>query len=321
MDNPPDWRPSSSIETLKERAALLSFIRHFFAARQVLEVETPLLCASGVTDPFVENFVTQWTSSLHTPLYLQTSPEYAMKRLLASGTGAIYQICKAFRDESVGHHHNPEFTLLEWYQPEYTINSLMLEVAELVGGYLGVKAVESITYAEAFQRHLHIDLKQVSDRSLQEMANRYARSSLDLDRDGCLDLLLTHAVEPAFPENTLVFLTEFPESKAALARIAENKQGERVALRFELYVNGLELANGYYELLDAEEQKKRFVSDQLKRQSLGLPERPADKKLIEALEAGLPECSGVALGVDRLLLLKTQQSRLSQVITFDSCRA
>ena len=310
------WQPSASLSALKQRAELLTWIRSFFQNRQVLEVETPLLAAAGVTDPYVENFMTHWVANESLPLYLQTSPEYAMKRLLAAGSGPIFQLCKAFRDEAAGRFHNPEFTMLEWYRPDFSLNDLMKEVSELVSGCLNFSEIHFLTYEQAFLAYCDINPFTVDLLTLQQKSNEVASGELNLDADGCFDLLLTHVIEPALPKDSLVFLHDFPVSKAALARIASDDNGRLVAQRFELYVNGVELANGYHELADVDEQERRFNKDLEIRQQQGLESRPVDHLFMQALEAGLPDCSGVALGVDRLLMLKFGASDISEVQSF-----
>ncbi len=316
-----NWQPAADLHMLRARAALLEKVRAFFAAKSVLEVETPLLCSSGVTDPAIEPLLVERGSSLRAARYLQTSPEYAMKRLLAAGSGPIYQLAKAFRDGEAGARHNPEFTLLEWYQPGYDDHQLMQEVAELVSCCLGEKSVQFITYRELFLAELNLDPLTVSLTELQSTA----RQALDLgslsgDRDMWLDLLMSHLIEPRLATRGQCFVYNYPASQAALANIVE-KDGQLVGQRFELYVGGLELANGYFELTDPAEQRRRFRADNTRRRENGLQERPVDELLLAALEAGLPQCSGVALGFDRLLMLATGSKDIGQVLAFDWTRS
>jgi len=312
-----DWRPGAPQHVLQARAALLASIRTFFTARGVLEVETPLLCSRGITDPAIEPLlVTGGLSLAAGTRYLQTSPEYAMKRLLAAGTGPIYQICKAFRDGEAGSRHNPEFTLLEWYRPGMDQHQLMVETAALVCACLGERPWQALSYRDLFRRSIGVDPFADSLATLQQAA----RDAVDVgtlsgDRDLWLDLLLTHGVEPWLAGQGLCFVYDYPPSQAALARLGE-RDGYRVGERFELYVDGIELANGYHELGDTVEQRARFEEDNRRRQARGQPQRPLDEALLAALAAGLPDCSGVALGVDRLLLLATGETDIRRLLAF-----
>ena len=308
---------------LLARAELLSTIRQFFAGHGVLEVETPLLCHAGITDPAIEPLMVERGLSLGEPRFLQTSPEYAMKRLLSAGSGPIYQIARAFRDGEAGRRHNPEFSLLEWYRPDYDERDLMREVADLVQQCLGAAPVEEISYRELFQREAGIDPFAATVEALRSRANQLTDTGgMNGDADVWLDLILTHQIEPALRKREgLVFVCDYPASQAALARITEDSQGHAIARRFELYVNGIELANGYFELTDADEQRRRFAADNARREQCGQSQRPVDERLLQALSAGMPACSGVALGVDRLLMLKLGESDIRRVLAFDWERA
>lgn len=312
-----DWRPGASRPALQARAGLLATVRAFFAERGVLEVETPLLCSRGITDPAIEPLLVGGGLSVGAgPRYLQTSPEYAMKRLLAAGSGPIYQICKAFRDGESGSRHNPEFTLLEWYRPGMDQHQLMAEVAALACACLGERPWQALSYRELFRRSIGVDPFADSLATLQQAARECADpGDLSGDRDLWLDLLLTHAVEPWLARQGLVFVYDYPPSQAALARLGE-RDGHAVAERFELYVDGIELANGYHELADAAEQRARFENDNRRREALGLPQRPLDEALLAALAVGLPDCSGVALGLDRMLLLATGETDIRRLLAF-----
>ena len=316
-----NWQPGASLEMLRARAALLDKIRVFFSLRDVLEVDTPLLCSAGITDPSIEPLIVDGGVSLSGPRFLQTSPEYAMKRLLAAGSGPIYQISKAFRDGESGGRHNPEFTLLEWYRPHYDHHQLMTEVAELVCHCLGERQWQKISYRELFQQTLDIDPFTASVAHLGDRA----RQSIDLgfvsgDRDLWLDLLMSHLIEPELAKMGMCFVYDYPASQAALSRV--HSCGDvRVGQRFELYVDGMELVNGYCELTDASEQEQRFFADNEKRRETGLAERPVDTSLLAAMSHGLPECSGVALGVDRLLMLLTGREDIRDVLAFDWARS
>lgn len=305
------WQPSADLELLKLRAQLLSDIRSFFAKKSVLEVETPVLSRAPVSDPYIEPFNLQ--QSAH---YLQTSPEYPMKRLLCAGSGCIYQVARVFRAGEAGAKHNPEFSMLEWYRLELDDHALMDEVAELVSALLNITQVKKITYQSAFEDILGVNPHQTCEEELAALAKPYlGGASFELDRDGWLDILMTHAIEPELPKNKLTFIHDYPASQAALARVMIDEQGQKIARRFELYVGGMELANGYWELTDGAEQRRRFESDVAK------TGRPMDVNLLDALDAGMPDCAGVALGLDRLLMLKSKKARISEVLAFDVGRA
>jgi lysyl-tRNA synthetase class 2 len=315
------WRPSADLGQLRARAALLARIRQFFAERNVLEVETPLLAGSGVTDPAIEPLLVERGTSLSAPRFLQTSPEYAMKRLLARDGEPIFQLARAFRDGEAGARHNPEFTLLEWYRPGFDHHRLMAEVAELVRHCLGERAVHKRSYRSLFSEFLALDPFTASAAELAAAARRHIDTgTLAGDRDLWLDLLMSHLIEPQLAALGMVLVYDYPASQAALSRVVE-VDGFRVGQRFELYVDGLELANGYFELGDGDEQRLRFEADNARRREHGLPERPLDEHLLAALAHGLPDCSGVALGVDRLLMLATGVSDIRRVLAFDWARA
>ncbi len=301
----PVWRPSASLEVLGHRARLLAAIRRFFQDRGVLEVETPVLSAAANPDPQVESLVTR----LHLPgkaeaasFYLQTSPELAMKRLLAAGSGPIYQLARVFRADECGRQHNPEFTMLEWYRPGFDHHQLMAEVEALLREVVGAPPCQYHSYADLFSRYAGIDnIHDANAETLRKTAVKLGihYSSSDDEIDVWRQLILTHVVEPRLPKEVPLFVHGFPVSQAALARVAGEPP---VAERFELYWRGMELANGFHELTDAQEQRRRFEADNGRRRERGLPERPLDEAFLAALEAGMPQSSGVALGVDRLLM-------------------
>jgi lysyl-tRNA synthetase class 2 len=316
-----DWQPNADPDMLRARAALLARIRAFFAGRDILEVETPLLCAAGITDPSIEPLLVERGISLKQARYLQTSPEYAMKRLLACHGLPIFQLARAFRDGEAGARHNPEFSLLEWYRPGFDHHALMAEVAELLCSCLGERPLHHDRYRQLFLDTLALDPFTATLDELQSVARaRLDTGTISGDRDLWLDLLMSHLVEPQLADRGMCFIYDYPASQAALARI-ETVEGVAVGHRFELYVDGIELANGYFELLDAAEQRRRFEQDNVRRRELGLPERPLDERLLAALEHGMPQCSGVALGVDRLLMLSTGVSDIRKVLAFDWARA
>ena len=293
---------------LKRRAQLYSDVRRFFDQRQVLEVQTPVLSHAAPTAPYLDSFSTTFhQGSQQTPLFLQTSPEFAMKRLLASGSGAIFQICPVFRNGEAGRLHSPEFTMLEWYRPGFSLDDLMTEVDELLQQLLQTPPAKRLTYQEAFQQTLAVDVFDCSDTTLQQLALANIPGITDdwqSDRDGWLELLMSEVIEPVFADRHVpVMVYAFPASQAQLAKTYQNNQGHQLAARFEVYAGGAELANGYDELLDADLLAARFAKDNQRRQQQGLPAMPVDQHLLTAMQAGLPECSGVALGLDRLLML------------------
>ena len=311
------WRPGASIDVVHARASALEKIRLFFSQRGILEVDTPLLCSVGITDPSIEPLIVADGTSLSGPRFLQTSPEYAMKRLLAAGSGPIYQIARAFRDGEAGSRHNPEFTLLEWYRPGFNHHELMSEVAQLVCHCLGDRSWRQVSYRELFVQTLGLDPFTATTRQLADNARQHIDLGFSLgDRDLWLDLLMSHLIEPELAKMGMCFVYDYPASQAALSRVVQSGDVD-VGQRFELYLDGMELANGYCELTDATEQEQRFTADNEKRRELGLAERPLDSHLLAAMEHGLPECSGVALGVDRLLMLLVGSTDIREVIAFD----
>lgn len=320
------WQPTASKTTLVARAALNQKIREFFATRGVLEVETPLMCQASGTDPHLAPITALYEThpgAQPTIHYLQTSPEFAMKRLLAAGSGPIFQLCKAFRNNETGKRHNPEFTMLEWYRPSFTMPALMDEVEALVSAVLPEVATrfQRISYRELFLQHLGFDPFSIALTQLQDEV--IARIDVERNalngRAACLDLLYGHVIEPAL--QAPVFVHSYHAEQAALARVATDEHGNQVALRFELVMHGMELANGYDELTDAVEQQKRFVSDRVLRKQQGSPDVPADTRFLAALQHGLPACAGVALGVDRLLMLLTGAAAIDDVLAFPIARA
>ena len=295
-------------ERLAKRAATLASIRQYFAKQQVLEVETPLLGQYPVTDPQLENLRVENPFST-TPnnadcLYLATSPEYAMKQLLSLGSGSIYQMTKAFRQDAPGRLHGMEFTMLEWYRLDYDMDALIDDVAALIHCLLPAIGVEKISYRDAFIRYVDIDPFTTTSNELELLVKQKMDVSFShQSKDVWLDLLLTHCVEQNLGRECMTFLYDYPASQSALARLGTDSDNRTVAKRFELYINGIELANGYHELTDAAEQMQRFEADNQWRLNAGEPAREIDAGLIEALDRGLPNCAGVALGIDRLLLL------------------
>ncbi|ARD40127.1 elongation factor P--(R)-beta-lysine ligase [Edwardsiella ictaluri] len=325
MSDMASWQPSAPVANLLKRASILSTIRRFFSDRGVLEVDTPSMSQATVTDvhlvPFQTHFVGPGVAQ-GMMLYLMTSPEYHMKRLLAAGSGPIYQLCRSFRNEESGRYHNPEFTMLEWYRPHYDMYRLMNEVDDLLQQVLECESSETLSYQQAFIRHLDVDPLSADKTQLREVAAKLDLSNVadnEEDRDTLLQLLFAFGVEPHIGKERPVFVYHFPASQASLAQIST--EDHRVAERFEVYYRGVELANGFHELTDAAEQRQRFEQDNRKRAAAGLPQQPIDEHLLAALEHGMPDSSGVALGVDRLIMLALSAERLSEVIAFSVDRA
>lgn len=317
-----DWQPSAPLANLRRRAQIIAGIRRFFAERDVLEVDTPTLSAAAVSDPhlfpFAAEYVPEGGGRAQT-LYLHTSPEYPMKRLLAAGSGCIWQLCRVYRNGESGSRHNPEFSMLEWYRLGFDHHQLMDEVDELVDAVLGCGRSRRVTYAALFAEHLGVDIHGCEDAELARLGREHCDFRGELDRDGWLNLLFSHCIEPRLLRPTMV--SAFPASQAALARVVEGDDRVPSAARFELFIQGMELANGYFELTDAAEQLRRFESDQQLREGFGRAALPIDRRLVSALQQGLPECAGVALGVDRLVMLALNASHIDEVIAFPLQRA
>ena len=306
------------METLRLRAGLVESIRAFFAQRNVLEVETPALSAAGCTDPNVESVTARVRALGAREHFLATSPEYAMKRLLAAGSGDIYQLCRVYRDGELGRWHQPEFTLLEWYRVGWDEVALMTEVDELLTSLLTPHRPRSSTtrlsYHEAFHRYLDIDPGDDFGALTERLGSLGVNVPQGLDHDGLLDLALSTAIAPRFDPDSITFIFDYPASQAALARIKTTSPP--VAARFEAFSGGLELANGYFELIDANEQQSRFEAEQERRRKAGLPVPPVDEELLAALAHGLPACSGVAVGVDRLVAVAAGLNDVAVTISF-----
>lgn len=319
------WQPSASLDNLRLRAETLKQIRDFFDECGVLEVQTPVLGQAGSTDVGLNSMQSCCSGGgVCEPLdlYLQTSPEFHMKRLLAAGSGPIWQLAVSFRNGEYSARHNPEFAMLEWYQPGYDLNDLMAEVQALIEEVLGVSACSSRSYRSLFREYLALDPFRCELIDLQRLCHENTGIDADaLDRDGCCDLLMSACIEPQLGQDEITFVIDYPASQAALAKVRTDADGDAVAARFECYYRGIELANGYHELTDAEEQARRFAEDNRQRREQGLPEVTADQHLVSALQTGMPECAGVALGFDRLLMLKAGAERLSDVISFSIDRA
>ncbi len=313
------YQRGASFETLRQRAAMLAAIRSFFATRGVLEVETPALSPAGVTDPAIESVIAEVRSLGPGQQYLHTSPEFAMKRLLAAGSGDIYQLCRVFRDDELGRWHQPEFTLLEWYRVGWDELELMTEVADLVttaraaAGQVAPSRAVRVSYAQALERVLGAP----PDAATPELARRLATQGIDvppgLEHDAILDLALGTVVLASFDPAALTLVYDYPASQAALARL--KRTTPPVAARFEAFSGGNELANGFHELTDAQEQRRRFVTERQRRIAKGQHAPPLDEALLRALPS-LPDCAGVALGFDRLVALATNQDAVAPVLSF-----
>ena len=313
MTEATDWPPSCAIETLHARAAALATTRAFFAERGVLEVNTPVLASHTVLDPAIESIAVG-------SRYLQTSPEYHMKRLLAAGAPSIYQLGPVFRQGEQGRWHNPEFLMLEWYRLGFDAERLMEEVEELVNRLLGPAPYQRIPYRQLIAHRFQIDIDTASPEALTEICAQLGYQTppgrAALRADEALDLMLATAL--ADRGDGRIFVTEYPPNQAALARLNASKTH---AERFELVVNGLEIANGYHELTDPSELARRMAADAQTRTARGLPVPNRDERLLAAHRHGLPNCSGVALGFDRLLALKLNTNALTPALTFDWSRA
>ncbi|MBA2653275.1 MAG: elongation factor P--(R)-beta-lysine ligase [Tatlockia sp.] len=312
------WQPSATIEILRQRAKLLRQIRDFFNQRGYLEVETPTMSRFAITDVYLSNIKAIFRNQ---PYYLQTSPEYHMKRLLAAGSGPIFQLARVFRDDELGRWHNPEFTMLEWYQLDIDHHSLMDEMDLLLQLVLQCQPMLRKTYQQVFLEICEFNPLTATLTQLQDSLKRYELDNVltpgEEDRDQYLFLLMSHIVEPELEKESVpVAVYNFPPSQAALAQIKDG-----VAERFEIYVKGVELANGFHELTDASAQAQRFQQDLAIRSRQGLDEPLPDEFFLQALTHGLPSCSGVALGIDRLLTLALKQSAIAKTLAFDFARA
>ncbi len=314
------WRPSSSLETARLRASMLRAAREFFAAHNVLEVETPALSTAAGSDPQIESVSATLSADPRHSYFLHTSPEFAMKRLLCAGWPDIFQVCRVYRDGEIGARHQPEFTMVEWYRRAIDLNGMMQHTVQFIAGLLDrvnpLREAAYLTYRDAFHQHAGVDplSDSVSRLSAASDADPALVSTLGDDRDAWLDLLLTSRVAPQFAKDRLTVLHHYPASQAALARLCPDD--EAVADRFEVFLGELELANGYFELTDASQQRARCARDQALRRQRQQPERPLDEKFLSALEHGLPSCCGVAVGFDRLVMLNAGADSLGAVQTF-----
>ncbi len=327
----PDWKPTASLEVLRRRGRLLREARNFFARLDVLEVETPVLSTTGTTDPNLSNVSCGLAAYPKQDFYLHTSPEYAMKRLLAAGSPDIYQICKVFRDRELGSHHQPEFTMIEWYRKDITLNEMIDETCALIqtlsdtalpqAGDDGPGVAAQYRYQAVFMNATGLDPLLAEPAELQQCATRLTdrvtpefTAQLGADKNAWLDFLMSHVVIPGLPDEKLVVVHHYPADQAALARL--DPGDERFAERFEVFYRGLELANGYRELRDAEEQRRRFDTDRQRRAAAGIEDIPVDNALLAALDSGLPECCGVAVGFDRVVMTIENLPNIAKAISF-----
>jgi len=310
----------NDLKNLRLRAETYAQIRAFFASREVLEVETPILSAAGNTDPNIQSFRTRFSGHVDAGArerWLRTSPEFPLKRLLAAGLGDCYELGRVFRDGEAGGRHNPEFTMLEWYRVGWDEAELAREVIDLLERVL-VQAGRTFDVVETTYRGLFGDALGIDPLTdpLERLQAPLASSGIDpegLERDDWLDLLMTHKIQPAFPRDRITVVSDYPASQCALARIREDDPP--VAKRFEAYVGPYEVANGYHELNDPVEQRARFERDNAKRRARGLDEVPIDENLLTVL-GRMPDCAGVALGVERLLMVLARTDAIADVLAF-----
>lgn len=321
-DPTPAWRPACSLELVRRRAELLAKIRAYFAEHGVLEVETPLLSHATVTDPHLSVFETTYKGGKPVRLYLQTSPEFAMKRLLAAGSGSIYQICKAFRNEELGRLHNPEFTLLEWYRVGFDLSDLIADTDALLQalshGIRHLEPSEKISYCEAFFDYTGVDPIEAPWQKFVECARKHdLPEAVDLcgrSRPLWLDFFFSHLVQPYLGAGRFTYILDFPAVLPSLART--KPEDERLVQRVEVFLDGLELGNGFFELADPSQQEQRFDRDLAERSASGLSVPDKDQRLLAALTAGLPDCAGMALGIDRLLVAICGLDSIDETLTF-----
>ena len=324
------WQPSASFENLRQRGEILRGIRDYFHKEHVLEVETPMLSRHATVDPHIDSFQARFSplgTNTREILFLHTSPEFPMKRLLSAGSGDIYYLGRVFRNGEAGGRHNPEFTMLEWYRLGIDHHQLMNDVTGVIGAVGPFEEAGRFTYKELFEKELGVDPHEATDVELMALTQKHVDAGLsDLARNDYLDLLFSACIELNLGEASEgslkgVYVYDYPASMSALARLRINEQGQKVAARFELFIGGFEVANGYHELEDGDEQQARFENAQKEREQLGLPVYPYDQNLVDALKANFPDCAGVAMGIDRLHMLIAGTRDIKDVIPFDFSRA
>ena len=320
MTTQPTWQPLSSVASASSRAAMLKRARAFFEERNILEVDTPILSRFAVSDPHIESIEVTLQLDPDKSWFLQTSPEYCMKRLLSAGYPDIYEICKVFRDAEAGRYHQPEFTMVEWYRLDFGLNDIMQDTLEFITTLVDAKRLNKapmlLSHAEAFAEFAGIDSSTADIETLAAAAaaDDQLKQSLGDRRDDWLDLILAEKISRKFPTDRLTALCHYPASQAALSRICPDDAS--VADRFEVFAGDLELANGYVELVDAKEQSSRFEADQSARKLAGRPQRPIDRAFIAALASGLPACAGVSVGFDRVHMLNEGTGDIRQALSF-----
>ncbi|MEE8220772.1 MAG: EF-P lysine aminoacylase EpmA [Woeseiaceae bacterium] len=320
MTTQPTWQPLSSVASASRRSAMLKRARAFFEERNILEVDTPILSRFAASDPHIESIEVALQLDPDKSWFLQTSPEYCMKRLLSAGYPDIYEICKVFRDAEAGRYHQPEFTMVEWYRLDFGLNDIVQDTLEFITTLVDAKRFDKapmlLSHAEAFAEFAGIDSStaDIETLSAAAAADDQLKQSLGDSRDDWLDLILAEKISSKFPTDRLTALCHYPASQAALSRICPDDAS--VADRFEVFAGDLELANGYVELVDAKEQSSRFEADQSARKLAGRPQRPIDRALIAALASGLPACAGVAVGFDRVHMLNEGTGDIRQALSF-----
>ncbi len=307
------WQPSASLGIIKKRASILQQIRVFMHKREIIEVDTPILSHFGISDPYIQSMTTSCAAESDAMLYLHTSPEFCMKRLLAAGSGSIYQIAHVFRNEESGKRHKTEFSMLEWYRTGFDYYQLMDEVGELLVD-IGLEVPDKMTYAEAFEQTLEMNPHTVAISELLTLCKKQGWEDAIEDRHALLDFLFSEAVIKNLDQSKALFIYDYPECMSALATLKRSEP--IVSERFELFISGMEIANGFNELIDADEQVKRFEKELWTRRNMGLEEPPIDEHFVAALQSGLPECSGVAVGIDRLLMVLSEKDDINEVSTF-----
>ncbi len=314
------WRPAAGVQAARDRAAMMRRIRDYFDLEDVLEVDTPSLSNSAVSDTQIESFEIPTSLVSQRPMYLHTSPEFCMKRLLCAGFPDIFSICRVFRDGESGLRHQPEFTMIEWYRLGLGLDSIIDDTLRMIQAALTTAVLSDepiqFEYRDCFVDNANVDPLTATTEELADAAGADAglRQSIGEERDDWLDLILTTRVAPCFEPHRLTVLRHYPASQAALARLCPNDS--RVADRFEVFIGAIELANGYVELVDAEEQAARIERDNEERRRRRRTVRPHDSKLLAALEAGLPACAGVAVGFERLQMIVADTEDMRDVITF-----